>query len=105
MLFVLFFVLRDGPALAKKVVGILPIEPRRRARLWQHLQDVTRAVFMGIGLTALAQGVLVGIGLLDRGPALAAGVRRARGAVRADPVRRAPRIDLGAGCDLPRDPG
>jgi predicted PurR-regulated permease PerM len=62
MLFVLFFVLRDGPALADKVVRLLPIEPRRRTRLWQHLQDVTRAVFMGIGLTALAQGVLVGIG-------------------------------------------
>ena len=62
MLFVLFFVLRDGPALADKVVGMLPIESRRRARLWQHLQDVTRAVFMGIGLTALAQGFLVGIG-------------------------------------------
>jgi predicted PurR-regulated permease PerM len=41
---------------------MLPIEPRRRTRLWQHLQDVTRAVFMGIGLTALAQGLLVGIG-------------------------------------------
>jgi len=62
MLFVLFFVLRDGPALANKVVGMLPIESRRRTRLWQHLQDVTRAVFMGIGLTALAQGFLVGIG-------------------------------------------
>jgi predicted PurR-regulated permease PerM len=62
MLFVLFFVLRDGPALAGRVVGMLPIEPRRRTRLWQHLQDVTRAVFMGIGLTALAQGLLVGIG-------------------------------------------
>jgi predicted PurR-regulated permease PerM len=62
MLFVLFFVLRDGPALADKVVRVLPIEPRRRTRLWQHLQDVTRAVFMGIGLTALAQGLLVGIG-------------------------------------------
>jgi len=62
MLFVLFFVLRDGPALANKVVGMLPIESRRRTRLWQHLQDVTRAVFMGIGLTALAQGFLIGIG-------------------------------------------
>ena len=62
MLFVLFFVLRDGPALANKVVALLPIEPHRRARLWQHLLDVTRAVFMGIGLTALAQGFLVGIG-------------------------------------------
>jgi len=55
-------VLRDGPVLARKVVRLLPIEERRRARLWQHLQDVTRAVFIGIGLTALVQGVLVGIG-------------------------------------------
>lgn len=62
MLFVLFFVLRDGPDLALKVVRMLPIEERRRARLWQHLADVTRAVFMGIGLTALVQGALVGVG-------------------------------------------
>jgi len=62
MLFVLFFVLRDGPDIARQFVRLLPIEQRRRRRLWQHLQDVTRAVFMGIGLTAVAQGVLVGIG-------------------------------------------
>ena len=62
MLFVLFFVLRDGPVFARQLERLLPIEPRRRARLWQHLGDVTRAVFMGIGLTALIQGVLVGIG-------------------------------------------
>ena len=62
MLFVLFFALRDGPELAVKVVRMLPIEEHRRSRLWQHLQDVTRAVFMGIGLTALIQGFLVGLG-------------------------------------------
>jgi predicted PurR-regulated permease PerM len=62
MLFVLFFVLRDGPALARQVVRMLPIEPRRRTLLWQHLMDVTRAVFLGIGVTALAQGVLLGVG-------------------------------------------
>jgi predicted PurR-regulated permease PerM len=62
MLFVLFFVLRDGPALALKVVRMLPIEERMRASLWQHLKEVTRAVFMGIGVTALVQGMLVGIG-------------------------------------------
>jgi predicted PurR-regulated permease PerM len=62
MLFVLFFVLRDGPGLAVKFVRLLPIEERRRTRLWQHLADVTRAVFMGIGLTALVQGALVGVG-------------------------------------------
>ena len=62
MLFVLFFVLRDGPALAQKVVRMLPIEERMRGKLWQHLREVTRAVFMGIGVTALVQGALVGIG-------------------------------------------
>ncbi len=62
MLFVLFFVLRDGPKLARDVGGMLPIEEDRRARLLQHLGDVTRAVFLGIGLTALAQGALVGFG-------------------------------------------
>jgi predicted PurR-regulated permease PerM len=62
MLFVLFFVLRDGPELATRVVRMLPIEEQRRTQLWQHLVDVTRAVFMGIGLTALVQGALVGIG-------------------------------------------
>jgi len=62
MLFVLFFVLRDGPAVAQQVVQMLPIEDRRRNRLWQHLADVTRAVFLGIGLTALVQGILVGVG-------------------------------------------
>jgi len=62
MLFVLFFVLRDGPAVARQVVQMLPVEDRRRARLWQHLADVIRAVFLGIGLTALVQGILVGVG-------------------------------------------
>lgn len=67
MLFVLFFMLRDGPFLAQRVVRLLPIEPRLRGRLWQHLIDVTRAVFMGIGLTALVQGVLLGIGFAIAG--------------------------------------
>jgi predicted PurR-regulated permease PerM len=67
MLFVLFFVLRDGPALAERVVRMLPVEDRLRARLWRHLIDVTRAVFMGIGLTALVQGLLLGIGFAIAG--------------------------------------
>lgn len=61
MLFVLFFVLRDGPVLARKVVRMLPIEQRMRGKLWQHLEEVTRAVFLGIGVTALVQGTLVGV--------------------------------------------
>jgi predicted PurR-regulated permease PerM len=61
-LFVLFFVLRDGPRFANTLVRMLPIEPQLRGKLRRHLVDVTRAVFMGIGLTAVAQGVLLGIG-------------------------------------------
>jgi predicted PurR-regulated permease PerM len=67
MLFVLFFVLRDGPMIAGQFVRMLPIEERRRSRLWHHLIDVTRAVFMGIGLTALVQGILLGIGFVFAG--------------------------------------
>lgn len=62
MLFVLFFVLRDGPALAQQVVSVLPIEGQRRTLLLRHLKDMTRAVFLGLGLTAVAQGVLLGVG-------------------------------------------
>jgi predicted PurR-regulated permease PerM len=62
MLFVLFFVLRDGARFATQVVALLPIESQRRRRLWAHLQDVTRAVFIGIGFTALVQGILLGVG-------------------------------------------
>ena len=62
MLFVLFFVLRDGPDLAARLVRLLPVEQERRSRLWRHLADVVRAVFLGIGVAALLHGVLIGLG-------------------------------------------
>ena len=49
MLFVLFFVLRDGPALAQQGRAHAADRGALRGKLWQHLIDVTRAVFMGIG--------------------------------------------------------
>jgi predicted PurR-regulated permease PerM len=67
MLFALFFVLRDGPDIAARFVRMLPIGEQRRSRLGHHLIDVTRAVFMGIGLTALAQGILLGVGFAIAG--------------------------------------
>jgi predicted PurR-regulated permease PerM len=62
VLFVLFFVLRDGPDVARATVSLLPIEEQRRERLRRHVVDATRAVFKGIGLTALVHGFLIGIG-------------------------------------------
>lgn len=61
MLFLLFFLLRDGAYLLDRVVRLVPLGPRRRGELLTLIGDTTRAVVYGTGLTALAQGTLVGI--------------------------------------------
>jgi predicted PurR-regulated permease PerM len=61
MLFLLFFLLRDGRHLLGRAVRLVPMEPQRRAELLKLIGDTTRAVVYGEGLTALAQGALVGI--------------------------------------------
>ncbi len=67
MLFLLFFLLRDGHSLLGRVVRLVPMEPRRRQELLKLIGNTTRAVVFGIGLTALAQGALVGIGFAIAG--------------------------------------
>lgn len=62
MMFVLFFVLRDGPRIGAQFMRMLPIEPGRRDRLMHHLIEVTQAVFLGTVSTAVLQGLLLGIG-------------------------------------------
>ena len=62
MLFLLFFFLRDGDLMLATVVRLIPMVPERRAHLLDHVAAVTRAVVFGSLLTALVQGVLVGIG-------------------------------------------
>ena len=58
----LFFLLRDGDQMMASVVRLIPITPERRGQLVDHVAAVTRAVVFGSLLTALVQGVLVGIG-------------------------------------------
>jgi predicted PurR-regulated permease PerM len=67
MLFLLFFLLRDGRLLLGRAVRLVPMEPQRRAELLKLVGDTTRAVVYGEGLTALAQGALVGIGFAIAG--------------------------------------
>jgi predicted PurR-regulated permease PerM len=62
MLFLLFFLLRDGRALLKRLIGFIPMEPRPRGQLMAYLGDVTRAVVFGSVATALIQGLFAGIG-------------------------------------------
>jgi predicted PurR-regulated permease PerM len=62
MLFLLFFLLRDGRAMLGRMTPFIPMEPDARAGLLEYLGAVTRAVVFGSAATALIQGVFVGIG-------------------------------------------
>ncbi len=62
MLFILFFLLRDGHAMRDRAVRLIPLDVQRRDEIIALVANTTRAVVYGTGLTALAQGALVGIG-------------------------------------------
>jgi predicted PurR-regulated permease PerM len=62
MLFLLFFLIRDGRTMLRRLIGFIPMEPRPRSQLITYLGDVTRAVVFGSVATALIQGTFVGIG-------------------------------------------
>jgi predicted PurR-regulated permease PerM len=67
MLFLLFFFLRDGRDMFEKLQRLIPVPSEHREQLFNHLSSVTRGVFYGIGLTAICQGLLVGIGFAIAG--------------------------------------
>ena len=62
MLFLLFFLLRDGRMMLARLARLIPMEPERREELLSYLADVTLAVVFGSVGTALAQGILAGVG-------------------------------------------
>ena len=67
MLFILFFSLRDGSGWFERLSGLLPLEAPRRDELFERLGKVTRAVVFGSGVTALVQGLMVGVGFAIAG--------------------------------------
>jgi len=67
MLFLLFFLLRDGRMLLMHGMRLVPISVPQRNKLATYLSDVMHAVVFGHVLTALVQGTLVGIGFTIAG--------------------------------------
>jgi predicted PurR-regulated permease PerM len=67
MLFILFFMLRDGALWFERVARLLPLATGKREALFTRLGKVLRAVVYGCGLTALAQGALVCVGFTVAG--------------------------------------
>ncbi|HEX4439420.1 MAG TPA: AI-2E family transporter [Thermoanaerobaculia bacterium] len=61
MLFVLFFYFRDGDQIAARGIRLIPLETRKKESLRRHVQEVTRAVVFGTLVTAIVQGVLIGV--------------------------------------------
>ena len=67
MLFLLFFFLRDGDAMTARSRMLIPLDETRKDRLFDQLSNVTRAIVFGTSLTALLQGLLIGIGFAIAG--------------------------------------
>lgn len=67
MLFMLFFLVRDGAGFVALLRDLVPLSPRRRHRLMDHLAGVMRAVVYGTGITVVVQGSVVGIGFFITG--------------------------------------
>lgn len=62
MLFLLFFFLRDGDVMLGRARRLIPLTEERKDRLFRQLGGVTRAIVVGTSVTALLEGVLIGIG-------------------------------------------
>ncbi|MBL0726482.1 AI-2E family transporter [Piscinibacter sp. HJYY11] len=67
MLYLLFFLLRDGPELLKRVGRAVPLEPTVQQRLAKNFSTVVRSTVKGNVVVALIQGALGGIALLVLG--------------------------------------
>jgi predicted PurR-regulated permease PerM len=67
MMFILFFLLRDGRAIVRGTADFIPLSDERKHQLAVRMAQVTRAVVLGTVLTAAIQGTLLGIGFAIAG--------------------------------------
>jgi predicted PurR-regulated permease PerM len=61
VLYLLFFLLRDGEDLANRIRTAIPLRPDQRRELFDMFTTVTRATVKGNVVTAIVQGVLGGL--------------------------------------------
>ncbi|MDO9298756.1 AI-2E family transporter [Bradyrhizobium sp.] len=61
MLYLLFFLLRDGNALAERIRQVVPLRTSQKTALFDRFVDVVRATVKGGILVAMAQGALGGL--------------------------------------------
>jgi predicted PurR-regulated permease PerM len=61
MLYLLFFLLRDGKALAERIKQVVPLRADQKTALFGRFADVVRATVKGSILVAITQGALGGL--------------------------------------------
>lgn len=67
MLLSLYYFLADGPAMVRSVMQLTPLDSRYEQQLLDEFDRVSRAVVLATLLTALAQGLLAGVGYFFAG--------------------------------------
>ena len=61
-LLTMYYVLLEGPGLARRIERIAPLEPRHTRALLVEAREVARTAFIGTIATAIVQGLLGGMG-------------------------------------------
>lgn len=67
MMFVLFYLFRDGQLLKKRLMDYSPLPPQYEKKIIKKMKDMVGAIVYGLFLTALTQGTLGGIGFAIAG--------------------------------------
>jgi predicted PurR-regulated permease PerM len=63
LVFLLFYLVRDGVRMAQGLRDFLPMKPSQKQAIFEKIRDVTRAVVFGTFAIAVIQGIIGGIGL------------------------------------------
>jgi len=62
MLVLLFFFLRDGDRTVARGRALIPLDEAHKDQLFRRVSGIARAVVLGTALTAVLQGLLIGLG-------------------------------------------
>lgn len=67
MFFAMFYFFKDGKKIVKKIGEISPLPAKHESQLFEKVDDMVKAIVVGVFLTAIAQGVVGGIGFTIAG--------------------------------------
>jgi len=62
MMFIVYYLLKDGEAISKRIKSILPLKGRHKEHVFERFHNITYAVFYVNIFVAIIQGILGGIG-------------------------------------------